>query len=186
MRICGTRCSVHASGYALAQHTNTGPGRWYVIHCKPRQELRALENLERQAFECFRPTRRVERVVMGRRREVAEPLFPSYLFIKLDSARDNWLPIQYTRGVNRIVCFSGNPAPVADDLIENIRYRTGRVSVAESYFKPGERVVIAEGSFSQVEAIFLSADGDERVMLLLNILNSEHRLSFPLTSVRKL
>lgn len=159
--------------------------RWYLIHCKPRQEVRALENLQRQSFECFRPTRRVERVLMGRRRDILESLFPRYLFIQL-SLEDNWLPVCSTLGVNRIVRFGGYPLPVADRLIANIRQRMDGAPVKEPYLKPGERVVITEGSFSQVEAIFVSDDGEERVMLLMNILNGEHCLSFPLASVRKM
>ena len=49
-----------------------------------------------------------------------------------------------------------------------------------------ERVIIAEGSFLGIEAIFLASDGEERVMLLLNILQSEQTLSFPIESVRSL
>ena len=29
--------------------------RWYCVQTKPRTEARALENLERQAFECLLP-----------------------------------------------------------------------------------------------------------------------------------
>jgi transcriptional antiterminator RfaH len=160
--------------------------RWYLIHCKPRQDERALENLERQEFECFRPTRRVDKVLSGRRREVVESLFPSYLFIHLDSVNDNWRPVCSTRGVNRIVRFNEQPTPVADSLIENIRRRVEAAPVKETYLKPGDRVVVSDGGFANVEAIFVSDDGDERVMLLLNILRSQHVLSFPLGSVRKL
>jgi transcriptional antiterminator RfaH len=163
-----------------------GSAAWYLIQCKPRQEARALENLERQEFECFRPTRRVEKVLTGRRREVVEPLFPSYLFIHLDSVHDNWLPVCSTRGVNRIVRFNEHPAPVADALIENIRHRMDAAPVKESYLKPGERVVITDGPFANVEALFVADDGDERVMLLLNILCREQALSFPLSCVRKI
>ena len=158
--------------------------RWYLIHCKPRQEVRALENLKRQAFECFRPTRQVERVLIGHKREILESLFPHYLFIRL-SVEDNWLPVCSTLGVNRIVRFGEYPLPVSDELIAHIRRRMEAPPVKEPYLKPGERVVIIEGSFAHVEAIFVSDDGDERVTLLMNILNGEHELSFPLVSVRK-
>jgi transcriptional antiterminator RfaH len=160
--------------------------RWYLVHCKPRQEARALENLERQAFECFRPTRHIERVVSGRRREVVEALFPCYLFTRLDSASQNWLPIRSTRGVNRIVTFNGHPAAVADSLIEEIRRRMQGNPVREAFLNPGERVIVNAGGFSQVEAIFVSDDGDERVTLILDIIGAQHKLSFPLVSVRKL
>jgi transcriptional antiterminator RfaH len=47
------------------------------------------------------------------------------------------------------------------------------------------RVVITDGCFSQLEAIFIATDGEHRVTLLLNILHQEQRLSFPISSVRK-
>ena len=159
--------------------------RWYLIHCKPRQEQRARENLERQGFECFRPLRRVEKLQMGRKRETLESLFPRYLFIRL-SIEDNWHPVGSTLGVNRIVRFGEYPLPVADEIIEYIRRRMEREPVKEPYLKSGERVLITEGCFSQVEAIFIADDGDERVVLLMNILHSEQTLSFPATSVKKL
>lgn len=159
--------------------------RWYLVHCKPREEQRAQENLERQGFECFRPLRQVEKIRMGRRQELLEPLFPSYLFIRLDSVNDNWLPIRSTRGVSRIVRFNEYPLPVAEELIEHLRRRTEEQPVKLPYLQPGERVVITEGGFSQLEAIFVASDGEERVTLLMNLLNSEHRLSFPVSSVRK-
>lgn len=57
-----------------------GP-RWYVVHCKPREDERALEHLSRQGYECYRPVRTVERLRHGRRQVVKEALFPGYLFI---------------------------------------------------------------------------------------------------------
>jgi transcriptional antiterminator RfaH len=158
---------------------------WYLIHCKPREERRALENLERQHFECFFPVRLRERLREGKLYRTTDPLFPGYLFIHLDRLHDNWYPIRSTRGVNQIVRFSGYPTPIRDELIEGIRNRLAESPVREPYLKPGDHVRITEGAFSQLEAIFLANDGEERVVLLLNILQSEQRVSFPLSSVRK-
>lgn len=159
--------------------------RWYLIHCKPREDERALENLERQGFECYRPTRRVERRRDGRKFVTAEALFPSYLFIRLDSVNDNWYPIRSTRGVVQIVRFKEYPLAVRDEIIEGIRMRLGGAAV-EPYLKPGERVRIVEGPFSQLEAIFVAHDGNERTVLLLNILQKDQQLSFPSRYVRRI
>jgi hypothetical protein len=48
---------------------------WYLIHCKPREDERALENLERQTFECYCPVRLLERCRDGRKYSATEPLF---------------------------------------------------------------------------------------------------------------
>ena len=69
---------------------------WYLIHTKIRQERVALENLERQGFECFLPLIRVEKLRRSALVVVEEPLFPRYLFIRLASGTDapSWSPIR--------------------------------------------------------------------------------------------
>ena len=159
--------------------------RWYLIHCKPRQDARALENLERQNFHCYRPVKQMDRRRDGRICASEEPLFPRYLFIRLDRVNDNWYLIRSTRGVNRIVRFNDYPMPVEDAIIDGIRARLADPAYKEPYLKPGDRVQIMEGAFSQLEAIFLSNDGEQRVVLLLNLLHTEQQLTFPVGSVRK-
>src|SRR5262245_58816875 len=95
--------------------------RWYLVHCKPREDQRAVENLERQHFECYRPLRAFERLRDGRKYLAAEALFPGYLFIRLDHRNDNWHVIRSTRGVHQIVRFNEYPLPVRDEIIAEIR-----------------------------------------------------------------
>ena len=159
--------------------------RWYLIHCKPNQDERALENLQRQRFECYRPTRPVQRNLQGRCYLAEESLFPRYLFIRLDRVNDNWAPIRSTRGVLQVVRFADSPLPVPDAIIDGIRTRLSDPG-QEPYLKPGEGVRITEGAFAHLEAIFLSDDGDDRVAVLLNILHQTQQLVFPLSSVRRL
>lgn len=166
-------------------HALTSQPRWYLVRCKAREEDRALMHLQRQGFECYRPVCERESVRHGKRRVCREALFPGYLFIRLDRVHDNWLPISSTRGVLQIVRFAEYPLPVPDEIIDEIR---GRVDgqPREPYFRAGDRVVITQGSFCGIQAIFLASDGDERVVLLLSILQREHEVNFPMGSVRKL
>jgi transcriptional antiterminator RfaH len=160
--------------------------RWYAVQCKPRQEWRALEHLERQGYACYLPLLRTEQVQRGRRQECQEPLFPRYLFIKLEDITQSWHPIRSTRGVIRLVGFNERPLPVKDDIIELMRERLAQKQVHVPYLREGERVRITEGAFADMEAIFVTGDGEERVVLLMNILHHEQRLTFPMRSVRKL
>ena len=54
---------------------------WYLVHTKPRQEVVALLNLERQGYECYLPLIRVERVRRHFAQIVTEAMFPRYRFI---------------------------------------------------------------------------------------------------------
>jgi transcriptional antiterminator RfaH len=160
--------------------------RWYLVQCRARQDERALRHLERQGFECYRPLYEKERIRRGRRELASVVLFPGYLFIRLDRIHDNWSPIRSTRGVIQIVRFNVYPLPVADGIIEQLRQRIATGCRRELHLQSGERVIVTEGSFSGIEAIFLAGDGEQRVILLLDLLHTEQRLSFPIRSVRKL
>jgi transcriptional antiterminator RfaH len=175
------------SGNGSLQPAFKGHPRWYLIQCKARQDERALDNLQRQGFECYRPVYESERVRRGRIHLTSAALFPGYLFIRLDHIHDNWAPIRSTRGVIQVVRFNEFPLPVADEIVEQIRRRIEDRPIRQHYLKSGERVVLTfDGSFSGIEAIFVSSVGEERVLLLLNILQSEQALMVPVKSVRKL
>lgn len=159
------------------------PAAWYLVHCKPRQDERAEEHLIRQGYTCYRPRLRRERVVAGRRQSVVESLFPGYLFVQLQP-NANWSPLRSTRGVNRLVSFGGYPLEVPVHVIDSL-HQHALSDEPQPLLQPGDPVRIVEGSLADLDAIFLSMDGDERVVLLMNLLNREQRLTLPLACVRR-
>lgn len=160
--------------------TSSNTARWYLIQTKPRQEARAEENLLRQHFECYRPIKAPAPSRGAQNARLGEALFPGYLFINLDCIHDNWYPIRSTRGVSRVVSFGGQPTPVRDELIEQLRQRLAQSGGAPAAtFTPGERVQVSGGSFSDIEAIFVSSDGEERSVILLNLMQREQKVRVP-------
>ena len=105
------------------ESTNDGDAlpRWYVIQCKGGESFRASEHLDNQGYEVFHPVLEVQKRRRGKLVWVAEPLFPHYLFIRLDRLASNWRPIRSTRGVLRLVGFGHEPVAVQDALIETLR-----------------------------------------------------------------
>jgi len=57
---------------------------WFLVQTKPRQERRAVENLERQGVMSFCPVVNMEKISRGRRMVVEEVLFPGYLFVNFN------------------------------------------------------------------------------------------------------
>lgn len=167
-----------------AVSTSSTPARWYLIQTKPRQEARAQEHLQRQNFECYRPVKHGEKK-RGSRGPSEEELFPGYLFIRMDQTNDNWYPIRSTRGVARIVTFGGMPIPVQDELIAQIRERL-LAPPPKVVFQQGEAVRIISDGFNDIEAIFLAADGDERAVILLNLLHREQKVTLPVSSLTRM
>jgi transcriptional antiterminator RfaH len=145
---------------------------WYLVLTKPRQEHKAQQHLRQQHFETYLPLCRQQRVRRTRRVEVTEPLFPGYLFIRLDTTNDNWAPIRSTPGVSRLVRFGSAPAQVPDACVQGLRAHEGPEGVHElgGDFQRGDRVKVLDGPFRDLEAVFLEPRGSERVMILLHVL----------------
>lgn len=160
---------------------------WYLIHTKIRQERMALDNLERQGFECFLPLIRAEKLRRGALQVVQEPLFPRYLFIRLGTGLESqsWAPIRSTTGVSRLVSFGQVPAKIDDVLVGELRAQSEASEVVFRHFEPGEQVVVTDGPFVGVEAIYQMPDAEGRVMVLLNILSKQVKLSVQAGSLRK-
>jgi transcriptional antiterminator RfaH len=153
---------------------------WYVVHTKPRQEQRALLNLEQQGYACYLPTLAVEKIRQGALTVEDEPLFPRYLFIQLDSNQSgkSWSPIRSTKGVSRLVTFGTEPAKVDPQLIDTLRQRPANLSPEpQRLFNPGERVIIAGGPFVGLEAVYQMTDGERRAMVLIELLSKPTRLT---------
>lgn len=161
---------------------------WYLIHCKSGQDERAELNLVNQGYICLRPVLQTQRVLRGKWVALNESLFPSYLFIQL-GLNDNWASLRSTRGVSRIVSFGGHPLPVRDEVIARLHpYRQPGPAddgQADKGLAFGDKVCIHQGGLAPLEAIFLSKDGEERVVLLLKYLHRERHASLPVGDVRK-
>jgi len=164
------------------RHTDSLPKAWYLLQCKPRQDARACEHLVRQGFECFAPVFTVQTLAAGKLREQQQPLFPGYVFIRM-GAEDSWLSIRSTRGVNRVVAFCGQPCRVPDATIHHLRTRCS-TTAAKPALSPGDRVQVRVGECADMEAIFVSMDGEQRVMLLLNVLNRQQQIQVRLQNVQ--
>ena len=152
--------------------------KWYLIKTKPRQEIKAKQNLENQDYSTFCPMVKInDRLVV---------LFPGYLFIQLNDKTQNWSPINSTKGVSYFVKFGLNFAKVPNSVIKFIK--TNQHNTIDKLknlnkFKPGDKVQISDGPFNNYMAIFKCYKSDERVILLMNLLGHEQSLSIKKESV---
>jgi transcriptional antiterminator RfaH len=161
---------------------------WYVVHTKPRQESRALLNLEQQGYHCFLPTIPKKRVTRKAFQMVQEPLFARYLFIELDTnlSGKSWAPIRSTLGVSKLVTFGTDPARVDHGLIELLRTQENKLSQTPlSVYQPGDMVRIKEGPFRGLEAVYQLDDGEMRAMVLIELLQKPTRLQVEIGNLQK-
>jgi len=171
----------HGTARMSTSPTQTS-GAWYVAQTKPRQEERARDNLENQGIRCVLPLLQVEKVRRRTRQWVDEPLFARYLFIELGGENAKWSVLRSTRGVSQLVQFGGVPAKVPYEWMNAFLSR-GRVGVP--LFDAGQRVVVTEGPFKDIEGIYQQRDGESRAMVLLELLGKRCAGKFPLEALRR-
>ncbi len=162
---------------------------WYVIHTKPRQEQRALSNLQQQGYQCYLPMIAIEKLTRERVNVIEEPLFPRYLFICLDAGRhgQNWSPIRSTWGVSGLVTFGSAPAKVDNSLIDLMRQQEQGLNHApQRLFSEGETLLVVDGPFAGLEAIYQMTNGENRAMILIELMGKSAQMQIAPASLRKL
>ena len=155
---------------------------WYLVQSKPRNEMRALENLVRQGYETYLPLMEVERLQRGKLLKKMEPLFPRYLFLHLEEGNDNWGPIRSTLGVAGLVRFGQAYALVSDEVMDAVRERTQ--DVKKSLFESGDNVRVVSGPLLGLEGVFEIADGEQRSFVLLEFMQKQQRVSVSTADLR--
>jgi transcriptional antiterminator RfaH len=159
---------------------------WYLVHTKLRQEDVALANLQRQGYACYLPQMRIERIRRRKAEVATEPMFPRYLFIRLDSSDQgkSWSPIRSTLGVSQLVHFGARAAKVDDALVDLLRQREQAMPL-DAMFHSGDSVIITDGPFAGIEAIYQMADADRRAFILLEILSKPVSMQIDTGRLRK-
>lgn len=163
--------------------TNENANGWYVVHTKPRQEVRACENLQNQGFECFLPTMQVQKLRQQRVQTLTEPMFSRYLFIQLNNHSQNWGPIRSTLGVSKLVSFGHQPAKVPPELIDVLK--SAPIEKLERMFSQGDRIQLASGPLKGLEGDYVAHDGENRALVLIDLLGQPQKLRLTIESLRK-
>jgi transcriptional antiterminator RfaH len=160
---------------------------WYLLQTKPNQEARALTNLTQQGYPVFCPMLSVEKLRRGKVGMRLEAMFARYLFIQLDSSRSGlgWASIRSTLGVSHLVSFGGVPAKVDAGLIAHLQQHAKQAAPAH-LFHVEERLLIADGPFAGLEAIYQATNGEGRAMVLIELLGQSTRLQVPAAHLTKI
>lgn len=162
--------------------------RWYVVRTKPHQELLAQKNLEHQGYHTYLPLCMEQRQRRQRFVKTVAPLFPGYLFSRIDTTVQTTAPIRSTFGTMGMLRFGDRIAVVPDLIIADLQDRTDRdtglVCPRQAQFSRGDKVAVASGPFVGLEGIYQSQSGGDRVRILLNMLGRQTATILSRTELR--
>ena len=152
------------------------PPPWMVVTTQPHREAFASMNLERQHYNVYCP-KIIKRIRHARRvLEVPRPLFPGYLFVQ--APRQEWRPILGTYGVRSVVCTGDCPSFLPSGFVESLRAREihGALRKQDALLKAGQVVTINGGAFDGLIGRIIEIRENDRVLMLLNLLNQQSKV----------
>lgn len=127
--------------------------KWYAIYIRPRWEKKVNTLLTQEGFETYCPLNKVRRRWSDRVKIVEEPLFKSYIFIRITEKQRT--PVRMVTGVINFVYWNGKPATIKEREIETIRRfldEYENVHLQPMELRPHQKVHIIGGIFMDKQA----------------------------------
>jgi len=143
---------------------------WFAILARTGREKNATLLLENAGYECYLPVSKFTRRWSDRVKEVEVPLFPGYLFCRMNP--HNRLPVLMTPGVIQIVGVGRTPIPVEEEEIAAIQRvgRSGLPTMPWPYVEVGQVVTIEEGPLCGLAGIVLKIKSGLKLVLSVSLL----------------
>src|SRR5271167_175138 len=144
--------------------------QWFAAYTRPRHEKKVQEYARLLEIDNFLPLyHAVHRWRNGVNKNVELPLFPGYIFVRMD-LRDRIRTIQIP-GIITLVGSGPNSTPIPDKLIEQLRtivsdYRTE----PHPFMKIGDKVRIKSGPLHGLEGVIVRKKGAWRFVISLDFI----------------
>jgi transcription antitermination factor NusG len=152
------------------ENAPAGP-KWYAVFTLPQNEKSAARQLAMREVETFLPTFETVKVWKNRQRvRTVLPLFPTYLFVRIDTRQRRW--VLESPGVIHIVSNGREQVPVPDAEIELLRSGLQK-NTLEPYHElaVGKKVRIKAGSMEGVEGVLVRKGNGLRFVMALKLIN---------------
>jgi transcription antitermination factor NusG len=163
----------------------TQPG-WYALYTRHQHEKVVANTLSTKGFQVFLPLCQVAHQWKDRQKQLALPLFPSYVF--LHTTLNQGIEVLRTPGVYQFVGFGGAPSTIPVEEIEALQ-RTIDASVAvepHPFLQNGDRVRVNHGALAGVEGILVRHKNQCRLVLSVEILQRSVAVEMEISKVERL
>jgi len=163
-----------------------GAERWFALRVKSGHEKSVAACARNRGFEEFLPLRRSRRVWSDRTKLLDVPLFPGYVFSRLNPV--NRLPLLTIPGAMQFVGIGKVPLPIDDAEIIAIEaaVRSGLYTTPYPFLQVGERVLLESGPLAGVEGILVKLQNRDRLVVSVTLLQRSVAVSVERDWIRPL
>ena len=188
-----------------------GGGTWHVARVINRTDKHALELLADQEVEAYYPKlqelRPVPRKQLSQRqraqgltmsRQIVVPMFPRYVFVRLDLA-SAWREVFQIAGLGGLISQGGLPVAIDPALIDTLKANEvdGVVpgkTPARLVFAVGDRVLVRDGAFIGYEGLvekrldlpIAQLAPDQRIRVAVGFFGRPTSVNLPIVAVEKI
>ncbi|MBS1620178.1 MAG: UpxY family transcription antiterminator [Bacteroidetes bacterium] len=131
--------------------------KWYAVYTRPRWEKKVAEVLTHKKIECYCPINKVIRQWSDRRKIVHEPLFTSYVFVRVPETE--FCRLKQIHGIINLVHWLGKPAVIRDveiDIIKRFLNEHVNIKLEKTPINVNDKVKILGGPLMEMEGQVLS------------------------------
>ena len=145
---------------------------WYAVRTRSRHEKLVARQLLNQGIQSFLPVVTKINQWSDRQKQVEEPLFAGYAFVRLDHSSNDRIRVLRTQGVVNFVGVQGSGIAIPDQEIENITtLLASRISYQERpYLHVGQRVRVCGGALDGLEGILTAENSDRSVVISIGLI----------------
>jgi len=144
---------------------------YFAIQVAPKAERQVTELLLAKGYEPLLPLYKEKRQWADRIKTIETPLFPGYLFCRLDIS--NRLPVLTTPGVKRLVGAGKQPLPIGDHEIEAVKAIAASGVKAEPWRRVtvGQHIRLMAGPLKGAEGTLIQHKKEYRLVVSIDILD---------------
>ena len=141
--------------------------RWFVIHTEARAEYLASYALNRDGYQTYFPRIRAAYPRLG---HMNTPLFPGYLFLRLDPDNDGWPVFRPSHKIVGYVRFGIEIPSLSDTVVNDLMERVssinegGKLPIA---FQEGDVVEVTMSSFNTTARVLESGNSSKGTVKVL-------------------
>jgi transcription antitermination factor NusG len=144
---------------------------WYVLYTRPRNEKKTARLLADKGVVVYCPLQETIKQWSDRKKKVQEPVFKSYLFVKLEQYEAEQVNVLTTQGAVRFLWWQGKPGVVREEEITAIQdflnaYKGVALQVA---FGKGDEVKITEGALKEQKGKIVQIKGNKAYLEITSL-----------------
>jgi transcriptional antiterminator RfaH len=160
--------------------------RWYAAYTKPRNEKKVFTRLASTGIEVYLPLQRHLKQWSDRKKMVEEPLFRSYIFVKI--SQKDYYNVLNTVGVVRYITFEGKAVPIPDNqinIIKQLLEQDLEIEAVEDMLEPGTKVEVKFGSLMGLKGELIEHKGKQKVIVRFDHISHSLLVTLPAQYVTK-